>query len=104
MAKMMAIYREPKDIEAFRRHYFDVHIPLAKTLPGLRRYEVSQGEIAALSPGRPPFLVGSLYFDSLADIRAAFASEAGAACAADRRLFAPTDEDVTILLFDDAPV
>ena len=32
MAKMMAIYREPADVEAFNQHYFNIHVPLAKTL------------------------------------------------------------------------
>lgn len=34
MARMIAIYRTPKDPEAFDKHYFEVHIPLAKKLHG----------------------------------------------------------------------
>ncbi len=33
MARMVVIYHTPKNVEAFDRHYFDVHIPLAKKLP-----------------------------------------------------------------------
>lgn len=100
MAKMLVIYKTPADPAAFDRHYFDVHIPLAKKLPGLRRYDVSRRPIVKLSAGEMPYLVGTLYFDSLDDIRAAFASEVGVACAADRRILAPGDDDLTMLLFD----
>jgi conserved hypothetical protein len=46
MARMVVIYRTPKNVEAFDRHYFDIHVPLAKKIPGLRKYEVSDGPIA----------------------------------------------------------
>ena len=48
-----------------------------------------------------PYLVGILYFDSLAEIKEAFATECGQACAADRRILAPDDKDVQMFLFDD---
>jgi uncharacterized protein (TIGR02118 family) len=101
MAKMLVIYRKPADPAAFDKHYFDVHVPLAKRLPGLRRYEASKGPITLLSPGNTPYFVAALHFDSVAAIREAFASEAGKACAADRRVFAPNDDDCTMLLFDE---
>jgi uncharacterized protein (TIGR02118 family) len=31
MARMLVVYRHPKDPVAFERHYFKTHIPLAKT-------------------------------------------------------------------------
>lgn len=45
MTKMTVVYKVPKDIEFFERHYFDVHIPLAKQLPGLLKYEISDGKL-----------------------------------------------------------
>lgn len=98
MARMLVIYRTPKDPMAFDKHYFDIHLPLAKQLPGLRKYEVSRGPIVAMAGAVDPYLVGTLHFDSLAAIREAFASECGRACAADRRTFAPDDADVQMLL------
>lgn len=35
MVKLTAIYKIPKDIHFFEKHYFEVHIRLAKQLPGL---------------------------------------------------------------------
>lgn len=43
MAVMTVVYRTPTDPEAFRRDYFDVHVPFATQLPGLRDYQVSHG-------------------------------------------------------------
>lgn len=101
MARMLVIYRTPKDPAAFDKHYFNVHIPLARQLPGLRKYEVSKGPIVALAGSTDPYLVGTLHFDSLAAIEEAFASACGLACAADRRVLAPDDRNVQMFLFED---
>ncbi|OXM65303.1 EthD family reductase [Amycolatopsis vastitatis] len=34
-ARFVVLYDTPSDVEAFERHYNDVHIPLAKQIPGL---------------------------------------------------------------------
>lgn len=104
MARMVVIYRRPKDVAAFDRHYFEVHVPLAKRLPGLRKYEVSAGAITALAGGGDYHLVATLHFDDIAAIRQAFASEIGKACAADRLRFAPDDAQLQMLLFEDREV
>jgi uncharacterized protein (TIGR02118 family) len=100
MAQMVVIYKNPRNPAAFMEHYFDVHVPLAKQLPGLRKYETSNGPIVSLAGATDAYFVATLHFDSLADIKAAFASECGRACAADRRKLAPEDKDVQMFLFD----
>ena len=35
MARMLVVYRTPNDPEAFDEHYFGVHVPMARQLPGL---------------------------------------------------------------------
>ena len=85
MAKMTVIYKTPKDIESFERHYFEVHIPLAKQLPGLIKYEISDAAIISTT-GNISYRIANLYFDSLDTIKNAFASEIGQKCAADRRI------------------
>ena len=97
---MLVIYRTPKDPAAFDAHYFRVHVPLAKRLPGLLKYEVSRRPIVTPAGDPEPYLVGTLYFDDLEAIRRAFASPEGQACAADRRVLAPEDDDVQMYLFD----
>ena len=51
MAKIVALYKEPADPAAFDAYYYSTHVPLAKTLPGLRGYEVSTGPVG---PTRSP--------------------------------------------------
>lgn len=52
MARVVVIYRTPKDIAAFDAyaHYFERHVPLAQMLPGLRKFEVLQGPGAIDNP------------------------------------------------------
>jgi len=99
LAKMIVVYQQPRDPEAFDKHYFDVHVPLAKQLPGLQKYEMSEGAVASIAGGPQPYRVASLYFDDMDAIRTAFASEIGRACAVDRKQLA-ADEEVDIYLFD----
>ncbi|MCL6670422.1 EthD family reductase [Streptomyces panaciradicis] len=81
-ARFLALYDTPADPAAFERHYREVHLPLAHKLPGLRRYTVGTG-LTAVRGGTPYYLVGLLEWDSLDELRAAFASPEGRACAAD---------------------
>lgn len=104
MARMVVIYKMPEDPVAFDRHYLEVHVPLAKRLPGLRQYSVSRGPVVTPAGGPPFHMVATLHFDSLAAIQQAFGTPEGRACAADRRILAPNDGDVIMLLFDDRDV
>ena len=100
MAQMIVIYKMPKNPGAFDRHYFEVHVPLARRLPGLRKLETNRGPIISLYGASDVHLVATLRFDSLSDINAAFMSECGRACAADRQQLVPHANDVQMLLFD----
>jgi uncharacterized protein (TIGR02118 family) len=88
MATIMVLYSKPADAAAFDSYYFSRHVPLAKKIPGLRRYEVSQGPVATPEGASPYHLVALLTFDSMAAIGAAFASPEGQATAADLANFA----------------
>jgi len=104
MARMVVIYRTPEDIDAFNRHYFETHIPLAKKLPGLRKYEISHGPIATPVGGSDIYLIGTLYFDGLEAMGKAFASPEGQAARADRLIFAPDASGVQMFLFENREV
>jgi EthD domain len=56
-------YETPDDPQAFDRHYREVHIPLAKQLPGLGRYTVSRSASAGRG-GEPFCLVAELDWDN----------------------------------------
>ena len=96
MAKVYALYRMPADPAAFERYYYDRHVPLAKTVPGLRGYEVTRGPIAAMGGPAPYHLIATLTFDSRAAIDAALASSQGQSVAADLANFATGGVDVLI--------
>jgi uncharacterized protein (TIGR02118 family) len=99
MAQMIVIYKTPADKNAFDKHYFEVHIPLARKLPGLKKYEVSNSPLISITGDKETYLIGALHFESLEAIKNAFASEEGRACAADRKILAP-DDKVQMYLFD----
>jgi uncharacterized protein (TIGR02118 family) len=80
-ARFLAAYETPTDPEAFDRHYRGVHIPLCRHLPGLRRQVVSR-DVAAVR-GAPYYLVAELDWDTMEDLRTAFASPEGRATAED---------------------
>lgn len=98
MARLLVMYRTPEDAAAFDKYYFENHVPVAKKIPGLRKYEASRGPI--VSPGGPTVfhLIAILHFDDLAAIQKAFASAEGQAAAADVQIFATGGVDM--LLFD----
>ena len=104
MARMLVVYKKPADVQAFEKHYFETHIPLAKKIPGLRKYEISHGPITVVAGSPDVYLIGTLHFDDLDAIQKAFASPEGQAARADRRLFAPDESGVQMFVFDDREV
>ena len=80
-ARFLALYETPADPGAFDRHYREIHIPLGRRLPGLRRYTVSR-DVAAVR-GAPYYLVAELDWDTVDELHDAFASPEGRATAAD---------------------
>ncbi len=97
MVRFLVLYDTPADPEAFDRHYWEIHIPLAKQLPGLRRYTISRNH-RPVRGERSYYLVAELDWDDTAAMQQAFASEIGQATAADVPKFAPTG--VSSLIFD----
>ena len=97
MVRFLVVYETPTDPAAFDEHYRQVHIPLAKKLPGLRRYTVSR-DVAALR-GEPFYLVAELDWDDMDALRAAFASPEGQATAHDVAELAP-DGRVRSMIFE----
>jgi uncharacterized protein (TIGR02118 family) len=102
MAKVLVLYKKPKSAEAFDKHYAAVHIPLAKKIPGLKKYGVSTGVVGTPAGPSDIHLVATLYFDSLAAIQAGMGSAEGKAAGADIANFA--DGGVDLYIFDEKEV
>jgi len=94
MAQVVVTYKTPKDVAAFDKYYAATHIPLAKKLPGLRKYEISKGDV--VSPAGPSgiHLMAVLTFDDMAAVQAAFGSPEGQAAAGDLPNFASGGADI----------
>ena len=98
MAKLLALYKHPQDSAHFDAHYYGTHVPLAKTIGGLRKFEVSAGPVATPQGTSQYHLVAELTFDSIAEIGKALASPEGQATGADLASFASGGVD--LLVFD----
>jgi uncharacterized protein (TIGR02118 family) len=81
-ARFVILYGIPHDVEEFERHYRQVHVPLTRALPGLRRYTLGRG-VRMVRGDDPYHLVAELEWDDMAALQAAFASPEGRAAAAD---------------------
>jgi uncharacterized protein (TIGR02118 family) len=87
MVKLLVMYNQPADVEAFRDHYFTMHVPLARKIENVRSVEVST--LSSLDgTAAPYYLVTALSFDSSDDLMGGLASESGQAAAADLANFA----------------
>ena len=101
MAQLVVMYKTPNDTAAFDKYYAEKHIQVAKKIPGLRKYEISQGPVATPAGPSGYHLVVLLHFDNLAAIQAAFGSAEGQAAVADVPNFATGGAD--IVMFDTRP-
>jgi uncharacterized protein (TIGR02118 family) len=102
MAQLVAMYKTPREAAAFDKHYFEKHVPLAKKISGVRKYEVSRGPVGTPAGPSPYHLVAILKFDDIAAIQKAFASAEGQAAVADVQSFATGGVD--IFMFDSREV
>jgi len=102
MAHVVVMYKTPKDAAAFDKYYAETHIPLAKKIPGLKKYQISQGPVATPAGPSGYHLIATLHFDSMAAIQAGFASPEGKAAGADVAKFATGGADM--MMFDNREV
>jgi uncharacterized protein (TIGR02118 family) len=87
MIKLIALYREPADIQAFEDHYKEKHTPLIQKMPGLKKLEVSRVNNALAGDARY-YLIASMYFENEDTLNAALASPEGKAAGKDLMDFA----------------
>jgi uncharacterized protein (TIGR02118 family) len=80
-ARFLVFWERPSDPEAFERHYREVHIPLARKIPGLRSYAITDNPVPVR--GEPFFRIAELRWDTLDDLRAGIDSPEGRAVADD---------------------
>lgn len=87
--KLVVLYTQPDDADAFDRHYLGVHGPLVDKIPGLERFE-SARIMAAADGGETTYhRIAELYFTDQAALQAALGSDEGKSTAGDYQQIAP---------------
>ncbi|MBM7516902.1 EthD family reductase [Nocardioides nitrophenolicus] len=98
MPTLTVLYGIPSDPDAFRRHYDEVHVPLARALPGATALRYSLA-VETLAGEHPVFASFHAEFPTREALDAALASPEGQAAQADVPAFA--SGGVTILVEGD---
>jgi len=75
-AKIIVLFGKPTDPQLFDKQYWDDHIPIAKQMPGLRKYTVHK--VVTAPRGEPAYYqVAELEFDNMDSLKNAISSQAG---------------------------
>jgi uncharacterized protein (TIGR02118 family) len=98
--KLVVLYTQPGDQEAFDRHYFDTHMPLVHKVPGLQRAETGRFTAAADGGEVTYYRCAELYFPDQETLSAAFQTEEGGAAAADYQQIAPPGSRMLVEILD----
>jgi len=88
MIKLIALYTRPSDTETFLEHYYNTHMPIVKTIPGLIDAHAVQ-VTDTLIPGSPDyFLIAEMQFPDRETFNAAMQSPENRAAGKDLQTFA----------------
>jgi uncharacterized protein (TIGR02118 family) len=87
MVKLIALYKQPSDPEAFDAHYKNVHTPITQKIPGLRKMEVTK--IVGSPMGKSDYhLLCEMYYDSHDALKTAMRTDESKASGRDLMSFA----------------
>lgn len=87
MAKLIALYKQPKDQEKFDEHYSNVHTPITKKIPGLREMNVTK--IVGSPMGKSDYyLLCEMIYDDHESLQKAMKTDEGKASGKDVMQFA----------------
>lgn len=89
MVKLVALYKKPADSGAFEKHFEQVHIPLVRKVPGLRKLEITRNTSAPIGESKFHAML-ELYFDDRDTMDHSVATPEGKAVLRDVMTFAST--------------
>jgi uncharacterized protein (TIGR02118 family) len=98
--KLVVLYTQPDDADAFDEHYLGVHGPLADKIPGLERWESARMVAAADRGEQTYFRIAELYFADQEALEAALGSDEGKAVGADYQQIAPPGSRMFVATVD----
>src|SRR5690242_15417403 len=86
MVKLIALYTRPDDVAAFEQHYNEVHLPLIRQVPGLRKLVANT--VWGTPRGEPAYYkIAEMWFDDRAAFDTAMASPENRAAGKDLMSF-----------------
>ncbi len=87
MHKLLVTYTRPDDIDAFEKHFRDVHLPMVRKIPRLKKLVINR--ITGNDSGGPPslYLLAGLQFGPRKDYEAAMRSKENIAAGRDAMAF-----------------
>lgn len=96
-AKLLVLYTQPDDPDAFNKHYLDNHMPLAHAIPGQSK-TAETGLIVSEADGGDPlwYRVTELFFPDRAALDAGLASKEAQAAVEDFSKIAPKGSRILV--------
>ncbi len=88
MVKLIALYKQPKDKEAFDEHYFNVHGPITEKIPGLQRMEVTKIVGTPMGKESDYYILCEMYYENHEALQNGMRSAEGKASGKDLMGFA----------------
>ena len=88
MAKFVALYTRPDDVEAFDEYYRSTHLPIAQSWPGVTRFAVTRFSATPRGTEAAYYLMAEAEWDTDEEMAAALRSESGMAAARDAKAMA----------------
>lgn len=88
MVKMIALYKQPEDKQAFDEHYFGTHGPITEKIPGLRKMEVTKIVGTPMGKESEYYLMCEMYYDDHDAFKAAMKTDEAKASGKDLMSFA----------------
>ena len=94
MFKLMVLYQKPDDPAAFMKHFQELHLPLARAIPGLEKVEINAVDMQIGAPRY--FLISELHFRDRATLEGALKSPENRAAGADLANFTSSPPDFLV--------
>lgn len=98
--KLIVLYTQPDDADAFDKHYLGEHGPLVDQIPGLDRWEGALFDAPADGGEQTYHRMAELYFTDAESMQAALASDEGKATARDYGQIAPPGSRMLVATVD----
>src|SRR3954453_20118242 len=98
--KLVVLYTQPDDQEAFDGHYLAVHGPRVEAVPGLVRWEGARFAAAADGAELTYHRIAELYFENMEALQQALATDESKATRDDYARIAPPGSRMFIASLD----